>query len=85
MTADEFLKKSLFEDSHEYKCFPSSMKKQEVIDLMEDYAKAQATDDRVASVVGQREQLSDEPEYCNKHKWNDCECTDICRRGLSIT
>ena len=37
------------------------------------------------SVVRQSEQLSDEPEYCNKHKWNDCECTGVCRRGLSIT
>jgi hypothetical protein len=36
-------------------------------------------------VVGQSEQLSDETEYCNKHKWHDCECTDICKRGLSIT
>ena len=39
----------------------------------------------IPPVVGQSEQLSDEPEYCNKHKWNDCECTDVCRRGLIIT
>ena len=36
-------------------------------------------------VSKQNEQLINEPEYCNKHKWNDCECTDVCRRGLSIT
>lgn len=24
------------------------------------------------------------PEYCNKHKWQDCECVGLCKRGLSI-
>lgn len=23
-------------------------------------------------------------DYCNKYKWGDCECTDVCRRGLEI-
>lgn len=23
-------------------------------------------------------------EYCNKYKWQDCECKDECRRGLRI-
>lgn len=27
---------------------------------------------------------SEEIEYCNKHKWNDCECIIECRRGLRI-
>ena len=29
-------------------------------------------------------QLNEIP-YCNKYKWQDCECTDKCRRGLRIT
>ena len=27
---------------------------------------------------------NEELEYCNKHKWSDCECVDACRRGLRI-
>lgn len=24
----------------------------------------------------------EEPEYCPKDKWGDCECVDYCKRGL---
>lgn len=24
------------------------------------------------------------PEYCNKHKWKDCECINACKRGLTL-
>ena len=23
-------------------------------------------------------------DYCNKHKWGDCECTNECKRGLKM-
>jgi hypothetical protein len=46
------------------------------VGLQEDHTKP------VNVVVSNQE--GEEPEYCNKHKWGDCECTGICKRGLSI-
>ncbi|MDO7138682.1 hypothetical protein [Algibacter lectus] len=55
-------------------------------DLLADFANITYKLLNIHSVVLQSEQLSDEDvEYCNKHKWQDCECTDVCKRGLSIT
>jgi len=87
MTAKEYLLDIGFDDAHLPELFNNDDKSYyQITELMEEYHQAQLKLLSLHNVVGQSEQLSDEePEYCNKHKWNDCECTDVCRRGLSIT